>query len=134
MLVLLLLVLNPYQSCGTPSKITVITSVAIPITLVIDSPPQPFNASLNSTAIFTCICRDCSVQLWLVNNISASNQINKGISSDGPYLLSNGSRLYTLEVTASAELNGSFIQCQVYQPTVKSSVVKLLVQGKTLID
>lgn len=82
---------------------------------------------------FYCICHHCVGQYWKVNDISASFQVNhnKGVIPDGPDVFSNGSKLYSLSMPASVELNTSTVQCIIYNGTLypKSEIVQLLVQG-----
>ena len=102
---------------------------------VILSPPLPVNASLGLTAEFTCICHYCTGQYWLVNSISANHRLNydKGVRHFESTPFFNGSKLYTVTMPASVQLNQSTVQCVVYNgsnPRIKSSAAKLLVQGK----
>ena len=99
--------------------------------LVILSPPLPVNASLGSNAEFNCMCHYCIGQYWLVNDISANYQENydKGVRRFGPIVQTNGSKLYTVKMPASIQLNESTIECVAYNATETTASVKLLVQG-----
>ena len=100
--------------------------------LVILSPPQPVNASLGSTVEFTCICHYCSAQSWRVNDLAANHQDNldKGIIPSAPFYFPNASKIYTLSMPATVQLNGSAIECVVHNGSYsKSPTVPLLVQG-----
>ena len=95
---------------------------------------MPANASLSLTAEFTCICHYCTGQYWLVNSISANHRLNydKGVRHFESTPFFNGSKLYTVTMPASVQLNQSTVQCVVYigsNPHIESSVVTLLVQG-----
>ncbi|XP_019855879.1 PREDICTED: uncharacterized protein LOC109584545 isoform X2 [Amphimedon queenslandica] len=97
------------------------------------APPLPINASLGSTAVFTCVCHDCIGQYWLVNGRSAEFQDiqEKGVFPNGPYIFPNGSKQYNVSVPATVQWNESTIQCVVNRnwEYFESPIVKLLVQG-----
>ena len=99
--------------------------------LVILSPPLSVNASLGSNAEFNCTCHYCIIQYWLVGGISANYQesYDKGVRRFGPTVLTNGSKLYTVKMPASVQLNESTIECVAYNGTVTTASAKLLVQG-----
>ena len=111
---------------------------SISVFLVILFQPLPVNASLGSPpAVFNCTCHYCSGQYWLVNDLYTWNTVNqnKGVKTFGPIVLINGSKLYTVTIPTSIALNGSTIQCLVYNgsnPHIESPVVKLLVQGNIM--
>ena len=134
MLFLVLLLLTPTTIFGNASKnLIILTTQTFP--LVILSPPLPVNASLGLNAEFNCMCHYCIGQYWLVNDIFANYQENydKGIRRYGPTVLTNGSKLYTVEMPASVQLNDSTIECVAYNGTVTTASVKLLVQGMLLL-
>ncbi|XP_019855868.1 PREDICTED: uncharacterized protein LOC109584541 [Amphimedon queenslandica] len=101
-----------------------------PIILV---PPSPINASLGSTAVFTCVCHDCIGQYWLVNGMSAAYQEiqDKGVLPNGPNIFPNGSKQYNVSVPATVQWNESTIQCVVHnwEYFPESPIVQLMVQG-----
>ena len=103
--------------------------------LVFKSPPVSKNASLNSTVEFQCICQYCEGQTWAINNKSANSltNLNKGVDTDGPYLISNGvSKLYNMSIPASLYFNNTNITCIIFNGTkyIESEAVYLLIQGK----
>lgn len=77
------------------------------------------------------MCHYCIGQHWLVNDISANYQesYDKGIRHFGPTVQTNGSKLYTVKMPASVQLNESTIECVAYNGTVNTASAKLLVQG-----
>ena len=110
--------------------------LALFLILVILSPPQPVNATLGSTAEFTCICHYCLAQSWRVNDLAANHQDNldKGIIPSAPFYFPNGSKIYTLSMPATVQLNESAIECVVYNGSYsKSPMVLLLIQGNLTI-
>ena len=118
---------------GTPSKLCRLDVDCIYLFLVILAPPLPINASLGSTAVFTCVCHDCTGQYWLVNGTSAAFQEiqDKGVLLTGPYTFPNGSKQYNVSVPATVQWNESTILCVVYRSGEypESPIVQLLVQG-----
>ena len=82
------------------------------------------------------MCHYCIGQYWLVNDIFANYQENydKGIRRYGPTVLTNGSKIYTVEMPASVQLNDSTIECVAYNGTLTTASIKLLVQGMLLLS
>ena len=105
--------------------------------LVFIEEPVTVNASLNSTASFTCKCHYCVGQFWEVNGLSANFDVNqkKGVDPGGPYYLSNGDKLYNVSMPGSIQLNNSTIQCIIYNKSSfkDSEVVSLNVQGNAIV-
>lgn len=102
--------------------------------IAINVPPVSKNASLNSAVEFKCVCHYCETQSWTINGTPANyiQYLNNGVLPDGPYFLSNGSKLYNMSMPASIQFNNSNIGCIVFNGTnyKESEVVRLLVQGK----
>ena len=71
-----------------------------------------------------------------MNDLAANHQdnIDKGILSSEPFYFPNGSKIYTLSMPATVQLNGSAIECVVYNGSYpKSPTVFLLIQGNLTI-
>ena len=92
------------------------------------------NASLNSTAIFTCEATGVSFIHFLANGISTHSPLfeNRGFHHT-PQTTFNGTTRASLSVWAQAINNNTIISCQLVPGDIDSANATLMIQG-TLVN
>ena len=96
------------------------------------SPAEGVNASLGSTATFTCIMNGTTNVLWLVEGSTDHTvQSQRGITQDTTASLPDGTYISRIHVSSTMENNGIEIQCLAVGTVTNglSETVTLFIQG-----